>query len=404
MDERQPVILGAARTPIGKFGGALSALSAPALGVVAAQAALARAGVAPADVEVSILGQVLQGGSGMNPARQVSLRAGVPEAAPAMTVNQVCASGLQSAALAGQYIRLGEIDVALAGGMESMSNAPYVLPNARWGGKLGHGKVVDTLIGDGLWDAFEDCHMANTADTLAQEYGISREAQDEFALQSQQRYAAAAQACRVAAEIAPVAVPQRRGPPREVSDDEYPRPDSTGEALASLRPAFAGADTITAGNASGINDGAAALIVASAEWAEAHQHQPLATLTAVATTGVAPVRMGIGPAKAIRILLDKTGLTLDDIDLLEINEAFAAQVLAVEAELKWDPARVNVNGGAIAVGHPIGASGARILCTLIHEMQRRNVHRGIAALCAGGGMGIAALVERNCDSASYGSQ
>ncbi len=394
MSTRHPVILGAARTPIGKFGGAFSELAAPDLGVHAAQAALARADVAAAAVQVAILGQVLQGGSGMNPARQVSMRAGVPETTPAMTINQVCASGLQSVALAAQYIRLGEIDVALAGGMESMSNAPYVLPGARWGSKLGHAAVVDTLLGDGLWDAFADCHMANTADSLAQEYGISREAQDEYALQSQQRYAAAARACHVAAEVAPVAVPQRRGPPKVISDDEYPRPETNAEALASLRPAFKDATTITAGNASGINDGAAAVVIASADWAEAHQHQPLATLVAVETTGVAPVRMGIGPAKAIRLLLERTGLTLDDIDLLEINEAFAAQVLAVEAELKWDRSRVNVNGGAIAVGHPIGASGARILGTLIHEMQRRNVRRGIAALCAGGGMGIAALVER----------
>ena len=394
MSTQHPVILGAARTPIGKFGGAFSELAAPDLGVHAALAALARADVAAADVQVAILGQVLQGGSGMNPARQVSMRAGVPETTPAMTINQVCASGLQSVALAAQYIRLGEIDVALAGGMESMSNAPYVLPGARWGSKLGHAAVVDTLLGDGLWDAFADCHMANTADTLAQEYGISREAQDEYALQSQQRYAAAARACHVAAEVAPISIPQRRGPPKVIHDDEYPRPDTNAEGLASLRPAFKDVTTITAGNASGINDGAAALIVASAAWAEAQQRQPLATLVAVETTGVAPVRMGIGPAKAIRLLLEKTDLTLDDIDLLEINEAFAAQVLAVEAELNWDRSRVNVNGGAIAVGHPIGASGARILGTLIYEMQRRNVRRGIAALCAGGGMGIAALVER----------
>ena len=394
MDSRQPVILAAARTPIGKFGGALSELAAPELGVHAAQAALARASVAPDAVQIAVFGQVLQGGSGMNPARQVSIRAGVPEAVPAMTINQVCASGLQAVALAGQHIRLGEIDVALAGGMESMSNAPYVLPGARWGSKLGHANVVDTLIGDGLWDAFEDCHMANTADTLAQEYGISREAQDQFAFESQRRYAAAAQSCHIAAEIAPVSVPQRRGPPQVVSDDEYPRSDTTPEGLSTLRPAFKGVKTITAGNASGINDGAAALVVASAEWAASHNCQPLATLSAVATTGVAPMRMGIGPAKAIRILLAETGLGLDEIDLLEINEAFAAQVLAVEAELNWDRSRVNVNGGAIAVGHPIGASGARILGTLIHEMQRRNVRRGIATLCAGGGMGIAALVER----------
>ena len=404
MNDRSPVILGAARTPIGKFGGAFSELSAPDLGVVAGQAALTRADVAPADVQVSLFGQVLQGGSGMNPARQVSIRAGVPEAAPAMTINQVCASGLQAVGLAAQSIRLGEIDVALAGGMESMSNAPYVLPGARWGSTLGHATLVDTLLGDGLWDAFADCHMATTADTLAAEYGVSRAAQDEFALQSQQRYAAAARACYVAAEVAPVSVPQRRGPPRVVSDDEYPRADSTHEALASLRPAFKDVNTITAGNASGINDGAAAVVIASAAWAAAHGRPPLATLTEVVTTGLEPMRMGLGPAKAIRILLEKTGLSLDDIDLLEINEAFAAQVLVVEAELKWDRARVNVNGGAIAVGHPIGASGARILSTLIHEMQRRNVRRGIAALCAGGGMGIAALVERDCDAVTHGNQ
>lgn len=394
MSTRSPVILGAARTPIGKFGGAFSELSAPDLGVIAAQAALARADVAPGAVQLAIFGQVLQGGSRMNPARQVSLRAGVPEATPAMTINQVCASGLQAVALAAQHIRLGEVDVALAGGMESMSNAPYVLPDARWGSKLGHANLVDTLIGDGLWDAFEDCHMANTADTLAQEYGISREAQDRFAYESQQRYAAAAQSCHIAAEIAPVSVPQRRGPPQVVSDDEYPRADTTLEVLSALRPAFKDVTAITAGNASGINDGATAIVIASAAWADTQQCEPLATLTAVATTGVAPMRMGIGPAKAIRMLLEKTGLTLDDIDLIEINEAFAAQVLAVEAELKWDRSRVNVNGGAIAVGHPIGASGARILGTLIYAMQRRNVRRGIAALCAGGGMGIAALVER----------
>ena len=398
MSTRPPVILGVARTPIGAFGGALSGLSAPDLGVAAAQAALARADVTPDAVQVSIFGQVLQGGSRMNPARQVSIRAGVPETVHAMTLNQVCASGLQAVALAGNYIRLGDLDVALAGGMESMSRAPYILPDARWGSKLGHAQVVDTLLDDGLWDAFEDCHMANTADSLAQEYGISREAQDEFAYESQQHYAAAARACRISTEIAPVSVPQRRGAPRIVSDDEYPRPDTTREALASLRPAFKGVDGITAGNASGINDGAAALVVASAEWAEARQCQPLATLRAVATTGVAPMRMGIGPAKAIRILLEETGLSLDDIDLIEINEAFAAQVLAVEAELNWDRTRVNVNGGAIAVGHPIGASGARILGTLVYEMQRRNVRRGIAALCAGGGMGIAALVERDANS------
>ncbi|MAG35080.1 MAG: acetyl-CoA C-acyltransferase [Dehalococcoidia bacterium] len=394
MNSTDPVILSAARTPFGRFGGAFCDLSAVELGTVAARAALERAQIAPDDVDTAVFGQIYQGGARMNPARQVAMQTGVPSSVPAMTINQVCASGLQAVALAGQAIRLGDAEVALAGGMESMSQAPYVLPTARWGARLGHGRQVDTLLHDGLWDVFHDCHMASTAEHLAQEYGVTREAQDEFALRSQRRYAAALAACHFADEIVPVEVPQRRGEPRLIATDEHPRPDTTLDRLAQLRPAFDGGSTITAGNAAGINDGAAALIVAAPAWARQRGLTPLATLRAVKVVGVEPMRMGIGPVPAIRAVLAKTGLTLADIDLLEVNEAFAAQVLTVEAELGWDRARVNVNGGAIAIGHPLGASGARVLSTLIFELHRRTADRGIAALCVGGGMGIAALVER----------
>ncbi len=394
MSTTDPVILSAARTPFGRFGGVFRDLSAVELGTVAARAALERARIAPDDVDTAVFGQIYQGGAGMNPARQVAMGVGVPNRVPAMTINQVCASGLQAVALAAQAIRLGEAEVALAGGMESMSQVPYVLPDARWGARLGHARQLDALLHDGLWDAFHDCHMATTAEGLAAEFGITRAAQDEFALQSQRRYAAALAACHFADEVVPVEVSQRRGPPRRVTADEHPRPDTTLDALAKLRPVFAGGSTITAGNAAGINDGATALIVASPTWAAQHGHAPLATLRSVAVVGVEPLRMGIGPVPAIRTVLDRTGLTLADIDLLEVNEAFAAQVLTVEAELGWDRAKVNVNGGAIAIGHPLGASGARVLATLIFELTRRDAARGIAALCVGGGMGIAALVER----------
>ncbi len=394
MSTTDPVILSAVRTPFGRFGGVFRDLSAVELGTVTARAALERARIAPDAVDTAMFGQIYQGGTGMNPARQVAMGVGVPNRVPAMTINQVCASGLQAVALAAQSIRLGEVEVALAGGMESMSQVPYVLPDARWGARLGHARQLDALLHDGLWDAFHDCHMATTAEGLAAEFGITRAAQDEFALQSQRRYAAALAACHFADEIVPVEVPQRRGPPRRVTADEHPRPDTTLEALAKLRPVFDGGSTITAGNAAGINDGATALIVASPAWAARHDHTPLATIRSVAVVGVEPLRMGIGPVPAIRAVLDRTGLTLADIDLLEVNEAFAAQVLTVEAELGWDRAKVNVNGGAIAIGHPLGASGARVLATLIFELTRRDAARGIAALCVGGGMGIAALVER----------
>ncbi len=389
MSATNPVILSAARTPFGRFGGVFRDLSAVELGTVAARAALERARIEPDDVDTAVFGQIYQGGAGMNPARQVAMGVGVPNRVPAMTINQVCASGLQAVALAAQAIRLGEAEVALAGGMESMSQVPYVLPDARWGARLGHARQLDTLLHDGLWDAFHDCHMATTAEGLAAEFGITRAAQDEFALQSQRHYAAALAACHFADEIVPVEVSQRR-----VTADEHPRPDTTLERLAQLRPVFDGGTTITAGNAAGINDGATALIVASPAWAAQQGHTPLATLRSVAVVGVEPMRMGIGPVPAIRTVLDRTGLTLADVDLLEVNEAFAAQVLTVEAELGWDRAKVNVNGGAIAIGHPLGASGARVLATLIFELTRRDAARGIAALCVGGGMGIAALVER----------
>jgi acetyl-CoA C-acetyltransferase len=394
MGPQDPVILSFARTPFGRFGGVLRDLSAVDLGVVAARAALERSQVAPEQVQSVIFGSVYQAGAGMNPARQIAVRSGVPHAVPAFTVNQVCASGLQAVALAAQAIRLGEIDVALAGGTESMSQAPYVVPGLRWGSRLGHATVVDTLLRDGLWDAFADCHMAATAQCLAEEYGISREAQDAYAYQSQQRYAAAHQARKFAEEIVSVPLPQGKKPPLLVDADEHPRPDTTPERLAALPPAFNGLTTITAGNASGLNDGAAAMVVAARAWAQRQGLLPLATLRAVVVEGVEPMRMGIGPAVAIRTLLKKTGLALAAIDLLEVNEAFAAQVLAVEAELRWDRERVNVNGGAIAIGHPLGASGTRVLGTLVLEMRRRRARRGIAALCVGGGMGIAALVER----------
>ena len=389
MNATDPVILSAARTPFGRFGGVFRDLPAVELGTVAARAALERARIEPDDVDTAVFGQIYQGGAGMNPARQVAMGVGVPNRVPAMTINQVCASGLQAVALAAQAIRLGEAEVALAGGMESMSQVPYVLPDARWGARLGHARQLDTLLHDGLWDAFHDCHMATTAEGLAAEFGITRAAQDEFALQSQRRYAAALAACHFADEIVLVEVSQRR-----VTADEHPRPDTTLERLAQLRPVFNGGTTITAGNAAGINDGATALIVASPAWAAQQGHTPLATLRSVAVVGVEPMRMGIGPVPAIRTVLDRTGLTLADVDLLEVNEAFAAQVLTVEAELGWDRAKVNVNGGAIAIGHPLGASGARVLATLIFELTRRDAARGIAALCVGGGMGIAALVER----------
>jgi len=388
----KPVILSAVRTPIGNFGGALKDVSAVALAEIAITEALKRADLRPEQVDEVIMGNVLQAGIGQNPARQCAIAAGIPVERPAMTVNQACASGLRAVALAADAVRLDRAEVIAAGGTENMSQAPYLLTDARWGYRMGNGELVDSLMRDGLWCVLSDYHMGVTAENLVEKYGITRSEQDECATESQRKCAAATE--KLSAELAPVEVPQRKGPPIAFEADEFPRPNTTVETLSKLRPAFKDDGTVTAGNASGINDGAAAVIVASEAKAQALGVSPLAKIVDCAVTGVAPDIMGIGPAFATRNVLERTGLSFDDLDLIELNEAFAAQVIAVNKELGWDSAKVNVNGGAIALGHPIGASGARILVTLLHEMERRQARRGLATLCVGGGMGIAMAVER----------
>jgi acetyl-CoA C-acetyltransferase len=392
---RDAVIIGAARTPIGSFNGAFAGVGAVALGAVAAEAALARAGVGGDEVEEVLLGNIVQAGGGLNPARQTALAAGVGEPVPATTINMACASGLKTVALAARAVVAGDAEVVLAGGTECMSDAPYLLDKARTGYRLGHGTLLDSLLRDGLWCSNADMHMGSTAENVAREYEVSREDQDAFAAESQARAAAAIEAGRFEEEIVPVEVPRRRGEPLRVDRDEHPRPGTTREDLARLRPAFEPPDgTVTAGNASGINDGAAAVVVASAEEAERRGVAPLGRVVAHASVGVAPRVMGIGPVPAVRKALAAAGLQAGDIDLFELNEAFAAQSVAVVRELGLDPEKVNVNGGAIALGHPVGASGARILVTLLYEMRRRDVRRGLATLCVGGGQGIALIVER----------
>ena len=386
------VIAGAVRTPIGTFGGSFAETPATELGAVALREALARAGVQPDQVDEVIMGNVLSAGLGMNPARQAAIAAGIPDNVPATSINKVCGSGLKAVALATQAIILGDADIVLAGGMEGMSSAPYLLPKARYGYKMGHGEVIDHMIKDGLWCALSDCHMGNTAENIALEREISRGDQDEFSVQSQQKAAAAWDNGRFADEIVPVEVKQRKGTVT-VDRDEHFRPDTTIEGLSKLRPAFAGDGSVTAGNASGINDGAAAVVVMSRKKAEELGVKPMGTVRSYASAGVPPRIMGIGPVPATQKVLAKSGLSLDEIDLIEANEAFAAQSLAVGRELGWDWERVNVNGGAIALGHPIGASGTRILVTLLHEMKRRDAKRGLATLCIGGGQGIAMVVE-----------
>lgn len=368
-------------------------VDAQSLGSTVIEAVLARGKTDPADLDEVILGTIYQGGLGPNVARQAAVGAGVPYGVPAMTVNKLCGSGLKSIALAAQAIVTGEAEVVVAGGAENMSRVPYGLQGGRWGQRLGHGEVTDLMIMDGLWDCFYDCHMGITAENLADQYRISREDQDGFAIRSQENYHRAHAAGLFAEEIVPVMVPQRKGDPKVFDVDEHPRKDTSLERLGQLRPAFKDDGTVTAGNSSGINDGAAALLLMSDERAKRQGEDPVAFVSATAAAGVDPRIMGIGPAPAIRKLLAKTGLTLRQIDLLEVNEAFAAQSLAVGKELDWDGDRVNVNGGAIALGHAVGASGARIAVTLIHEMVRRGARRGIAALCIGGGMGIATLFE-----------
>ena len=388
------VITAAKRTAIGTFGGTLKSVEVQELGGCAIAAVLEATGLPAASVDEVIMGSIYQGGAGPNVARRAAVAGGLPYEVPAMTVNKLCGSGLKAIALAAQSIRCGDASVVVAGGMESMSTAPYVAKAARWGERLGHGALVDMMLMDGLWDCFYDCHMGMTAENLADQYGIDRSQQDRFAWRSQDRYRRAQEAGGFAAEIAPIEVPQRKGSAVVFDVDEHPRADADMDRLAQLKPAFKENGTVTAGNASGINDAAAAAIVMSESAAGAAGLVPLAYVRATAVAGVDPMVMGIGPAHAIRKLLDKTGTDLDQVDLIELNEAFAAQALAVGRELDWDEDRVNVNGGAIALGHPIGASGARIAVTLLHEMQRRQACLGIAALCIGGGMGIATLFER----------
>jgi acetyl-CoA C-acetyltransferase len=387
------VILGAARTPIGSFGGSLADVPAPRLAATAIAEALRRAGVGPDQVGEVIMGNVLSAGQGMNPARQAALMAGLPESVPATTVNMVCGSGLKAVAMAAQAIGSGEVEVAVAGGMENMSAAPYLLPRARFGYRMGHGQMLDHMILDGLWCALEDCHMGDTAENVAREYEISREEQDRFAWESQSKAARAWREGRFAEEVVPVPVPGRMGA-SVVDRDEHVRPDTSPETLARLRPVFRRGGTVTAGNSSGINDGAAAVVLASWRKAEALGVAPLGRIVSYASAGVPPRIMGMGPVPAVRRALARAGLEMDDIDLIEANEAFAAQSLAVGRELGWDWERVNVNGGAIALGHPIGATGCRILVTLLYEMRRRQARRGLATICVGGGQGVAMVVER----------
>ncbi|MBS4456099.1 acetyl-CoA C-acetyltransferase [Tuanshanicoccus lijuaniae] len=391
---REAVIVSAVRTAIGKFGGTLKDVSAVDLGITVVKSAIERAGLQPEHVDEVIIGNVLGAGLGQNIARQISINAGIPITAPAYTINQVCGSGLKSIQLAVQSVLLGDADIVVAGGTENMSQAPYVLFNQRWGSRMGDTQIVDTLLRDGLVDAFDNQHMGITAENVAEKYQITREQQDVFAAYSQQKAVAAINAGRFVEEIVPVAVPQRKGEAILFDMDEYPREDTTLDKLSKLRPAFKQNGTVTAGNASGINDGAAAVIVTTREKAEALGLDILATITAYANAGLEPEYMGCGPILATQKALDKAGLTIHDLDLVESNEAFAAQACAVTSELELNPDIVNVNGGAIALGHPIGASGARLLVSLLHEMKKRDAKRGLATLCIGGGMGTALIVER----------
>jgi len=387
------VIAGGVRTPVGTLAGSLKDLSAPQLGTAAISEAMARARVAPDVVDEVILGNVLQGGAGMNVARQAAIRAGIPAGATAMIINQVCGSGLRAVALAAQQVALGDARVVVAGGAESMSGSPYVLRRARFGYRMGHAELVDSMIDEGLSCSIEGYHMGITAENVASEMGISREEQDRFAAESQAKAARAIEQGLFKGEIVPVQAPQAKGDPLVVDRDEHPRPGTTAEKLSKLKPAFKKDGTVTAGNSSGVNDGAAAMVVMSSKTAEAMGIEPMARIVGYGWAGVEPRVMGMGPVPAVRKVLEKTGLSLEQIELVELNEAFAAQSVAVLRQLGLDQSIVNVNGGAIALGHPIGASGARILVTLLHEMARRRVKIGLASLCVGGGQGLAMIVE-----------
>lgn len=387
------VIVSAVRTAIGSFLGSLKDVSASELGGIVIKEALSRSGVEAEDVDEVIMGNVLQAGLGQNPARQAAMKAGLPETVPSMTINKVCGSGLKAVHLARQAILAGDAEIVVAGGMENMSQAPFLLRNAREGFKMGDQKLVDSMISDGLWCAFNDYHMGITAENLCDRYSITREEQDDFSAASQEKAAAAIQNGKFKEEIVPVEIPQRKGDPVVFDTDEYVKAGTTTEKLGKLRPAFKKDGSVTAGNASGINDGAAAFVIMSRAKADELGIEPLAILTANANAGVDPSVMGIGPVQAVKNVLEKSGMHLEDIDLIEANEAFAAQSLAVDRELKFDKDKLNVNGGAIALGHPIGASGARILVTLLHEMKRRDAKTGLATLCIGGGQGVATIVQ-----------
>jgi acetyl-CoA C-acetyltransferase len=388
------VIVAATRTAIGKFGGALAKIPAPELGAAVIRELLARAKLKPDQISEVILGQVLAAGSGQNPARQALIKAGLPAAIPAMTINKVCGSGLKAVMLAAQALRCGDADIVIAGGQENMSAAPHVLPGSRDGFRMGDAKLVDTMIVDGLWDVFNQYHMGTTAENVAKQYGISRAQQDEFSVASQNKAEAAQKAGMFKDEIVPVMIPQRKGDPLAFAADEFIKAGATLESISGLRPAFAKDGSVTAANASGINDGAAGVVAMSAERAAKLGLKPMAKIKAFASSGVDPSIMGMGPVSASRRCLEKAGWKPADLDLMEINEAFAAQACAVNKEMGWDTSKINVNGGAIALGHPIGASGCRILVTLLYEMARRDAKKGLASLCIGGGMGVAMAVER----------
>jgi acetyl-CoA C-acetyltransferase len=388
------VITHATRTAIGKFGGSLAKIPAPDLGATVIRALLAQSGIKPEQISEVILGQVLTAGSGQNPARQAAIKAGLPTSIPAMTINKVCGSGLKAVMLAAQAVQCGDADIVIAGGQENMSAAPHVLPGSRDGFRMGDAKLIDSMIVDGLWDVYNQYHMGTTAENVAKQYGITRAQQDELSVASQNKAEAAQKAGRFKDEITPVMIPQRKGDPVAFATDEFVKAGTTLDSIAGLRPAFAKDGTVTAANASGINDGGAAVLVMTATRAGQLGLRPIAKIQAFASSGVDPSIMGMGPVPSSRRALEKAGWKPADLDLMEINEAFAAQACAVNKEMGWDTKKINVNGGAIALGHPIGASGCRILVTLLYEMARRDAKKGLASLCIGGGMGVAMAVER----------
>jgi acetyl-CoA C-acetyltransferase len=393
-ETKQAVIISAVRTPVGKLLGALKSVKATDLGAIVVREAVQRAGIKPEDVDEVIMGCVIQAGLGQNPARQAALRGGLPDTVSAVTVNKVCGSGLKAVMMAAQGVQLGDTEVVVAGGMESMSNAPYLLPKAREGYRLGNGKILDSVIQDGLWCAFDDQHMGCTGEVVSERFHVSRAEQDEYALNSHRKAAAAIKAGRFKDEIVPVEIPQKKGRPIIVDTDEPVREDTSIEGLGKLKPAFKEGGTVTAGNAPGVNDGASAVVVTSEERAGLLGIEPLARIVAQATSGTEPKLVMMAPVEAIKKLIKKTGWSLNDVDLIELNEAFAVQAVAITRELNLDPAKINVNGGAVALGHAIGQSGSRILTTMLFELKRRNAHRGIAALCLGGGNAVALAVER----------